>query len=61
MVYVKTGPRFEAKEIKVLHRTESKVAIEGLAEGTEVAAADPEQNNNRPSKAAPPMPAGGRP
>jgi HlyD family secretion protein len=40
-VYVKTGDRFEEREVRVVQRTESRAALEGLAEGTEVALIDP--------------------
>jgi multidrug efflux pump subunit AcrA (membrane-fusion protein) len=43
-VYVRTGPAndaFAPRPIKILHRTESQVAVEGLDEGTEVALVDP--------------------
>jgi hypothetical protein len=43
MVYVHTAgtDTFAARPVKVLHRTESQIAIEGLEEGTEVALVDP--------------------
>ena len=41
-VYERTGTGFEARQIKVLHRTESRVAIEGLSEGAEIALISPE-------------------
>jgi HlyD family secretion protein len=52
IVYVRgTGPTgFESREIKILHRTESRVALDGLAEGTEVALINP----NAASKSKPP-------
>jgi HlyD family secretion protein len=59
-VFVKTGDRFEQREVKVVQRTESRAALEGLPEGTEVALVDP--NAARPSGAAAagsPMPAVG--
>ena len=40
-VFVKTGDRFEQREVKVVQRTESRAAIEGLPEGTEIALVDP--------------------
>ena len=40
-VFVKTGDRFEQREVKVVQRTESRAALEGLAEGTEIALIDP--------------------
>ena len=42
VVYVKSGDRFEPREVKITHRTESRVAIQGLAEGTVVALVNPE-------------------
>jgi multidrug resistance efflux pump len=40
-VYERTAAGFEPRQIKVLHRTESRVALEGIAEGVEVALVDP--------------------
>ena len=42
-VYVRTGSgdAFVPRQVKVLHRTESQVAIEGVDEGFEVALVDP--------------------
>ena len=48
-VFVKTGERFEQREVKVTQRTESRVVIDGLAEGTEIALVDPD---TRPTGAA---------
>lgn len=42
IVYVRSGAGFEARDIKIIHRSESTVVLEGVAEGTEVALADPE-------------------
>jgi len=41
MVYVKSGSGFQPKEVKVMYRSESRIVVEGLKEGTEVAVADP--------------------
>lgn len=41
-VYVKTGDRFEQQEVTVVQRTESRAALEGLAEGIDVALVDPD-------------------
>jgi HlyD family secretion protein len=61
-VFVKTGERFEQREVKVTQRTESRVVVEGLTEGVEIALIDP---NARPAGAtqpsAPPVPASGGP
>ena len=61
-VFVKVGDRFEQREVKVIQRTESRVAVSGLAAGTEVALVDP-SSTARPSSAssASPMPAAGGP
>jgi len=42
-LYVRAGgvDAFSPRQIKVLHRTESQIAIEGVDEGTEVALVDP--------------------
>ena len=42
VVYVRHGDRFEATVVKPTQRTENRVAIEGLAEGTEIALVNPE-------------------
>ena len=56
IVYVRSGGKFEPREVKVKHRTESHVVIEGLEENTEVALVNPEGRSSQPSKA--PAPAG---
>ena len=58
VAYVKTGGSFEAKEVRIAHRTESRVAIEGLKEGTEVALVNPEQGAKSSKPAGPPLPGG---
>jgi len=40
-VFVKTGERFEQRDVKVEQRTESRVVLSGLVEGTEIALVDP--------------------
>jgi multidrug resistance efflux pump len=42
VVFVRAGGRFEPRAVKPTHRTESRVSIDGLAEGTEVALVNPE-------------------
>ena len=62
IVYVRgTGPTgFDSREIKILHRTESRVALDGLAEGTEVALVDPNAAlKTKPSAAPAPAPGPG--
>jgi HlyD family secretion protein len=40
-VFVRVDSRFEQREVKVIQRTESRAALEGLPEGTEIALVDP--------------------
>lgn len=47
IVYVRSGAGFEPAEIKVLNRTEARVAIEGIDEGAEVALVDPGRTRSR--------------
>ena len=42
-VYVEQGSAFVSRQVKVMRRTESQVAIEGVSEGTVVALVNPEQ------------------
>ena len=63
LVYVRNGAGFEAKDVKVLLRNESLVAIEGISEGTEVALADPESGSRGTAArgdSAPSLAGGGR-
>lgn len=41
VVFVRTGPSFEPREVKVVNRSESRVAIDGIDEGTEVSLVRP--------------------
>lgn len=43
VIYVKHGDHFEATDAKIKFRTENRVALENLAEGTEVALVNPEK------------------
>jgi HlyD family secretion protein len=52
VVYVRLGDRFEPRPITPTHRTESRVAIDGLAEGTEVALVNPEAARTKASSGA---------
>lgn len=62
VVYVRKGEGFEPLEIKILHRSESRVAIDGVGEGLEVALADPSKNDSRrPGKTSAPVVGGGAP
>ena len=60
-VFVRVGERFEARDVKVVQRTESRLAVEGIDEGVEIAMVDPTAIA-RPSAAAStsPLPAGGK-
>lgn len=60
VVYVRKGESFEPLVIKVLHRSESRVAIDGVSEGLEVALADPSKDDGkRPGKSSAPVVSGG--
>ena len=59
-VFVKTGERFEQHDVKVEQRTESRVVISGVTEGTEIALVDPTARSVTSGAAtAPPVPATG--
>jgi HlyD family secretion protein len=62
VVYIRKGSDFEPQRIKITRRSETRIAVEGLAEGTEVALVNPEQKTPNAS-AAPASPAlgGGKP
>ncbi len=55
IVYVKKGSAFQARDIEIKYRTESRVAVEGLPEGTEVALVNPETAMKKSQKAATPL------
>src|SRR4029079_638355 len=58
-VFVKTGEHFEQRDVKVDQRTESRVVISGLPEGTEIALVDPNARPTTSSPTAPTVPASG--
>ena len=58
-VFVKTGDRFEQREVKVDNLTESRAVITGIAEGTEVALTDPTAARPTSNSASPTLPAAG--
>ena len=59
-VFVRVGTHFETREVKVLQRTESRIAVEGLSEGTEIALIDPEAAvKSTAAGSSSPLPAGG--
>ena len=62
-VFVKAGDGFEQREITVEQRTESRLAIKGVPEGTDVALVDPtvRAGNTPAAPASPSVPAGGGP
>jgi hypothetical protein len=55
VVYVKNGSGFEARQVKITSHTESQVAVEDLAEGTEVALVNPEEQAGKTGKTASPV------
>ena len=59
VVYVRQGSDFERQKIKITRRSETRIAVEGLAEGTEVALVNPEQQTPKTSAAASPALGGG--
>jgi HlyD family secretion protein len=61
VLFVKNGDKFEEREVKVTHRTESQITVEGLKEGDEVALVNPEKaNTNTKSGSAQPSMGGAR-
>ena len=59
-VFVKIGEHFEQRDVHVEQRTESRVVISGLREGTEIALVDPTaRTSSGGSPAAPTVPASG--
>jgi HlyD family secretion protein len=62
VLYMKTGDHFQAREVKVTHRTESQVTVDGLNEGDEVALVNPDKAGSpagKPTTAGPSV-GGGR-
>ena len=63
VAYVRKGSDFVPQKIKITRRSETRIAVEGLAEGTEVALVNPEQETSKTSAAASASPSlgGGQP
>jgi HlyD family secretion protein len=61
IVYAKTGDGFVARPIKVVQRTESRIVVEDVPEGTEIALADPESGAARDAQASRPTAVVSRP
>lgn len=60
-LFVKVGDRFEPRDVKVVQRTESRIAIEGVDEGVEIALVDPAATSKpSPAASASPLPAGAK-
>jgi hypothetical protein len=59
VVYVKHGDDFVATTVKVKYRTESRIVIEGLAEGTEVAVINPTNKQKAGPKSTSVLASGG--
>jgi multidrug resistance efflux pump len=58
VIYVKHGDRFDATEPKIKLRTENRIVLENLPEGTEVALVDPEARRKNQQNGAPSSPMG---
>jgi HlyD family secretion protein len=59
-VFLKIGDRFEPRDVVITQKTESRLVVEGLEPGAEIALVDPTITvAPEPSGAAPPMPGGG--
>ena len=56
VVYVRTGDTFQARVVTPTHRTESRVAIEGVPEGAEIALVNPEATSSGKKTASNPAP-----
>jgi HlyD family secretion protein len=61
VVYVKSGNGFQEKSVKILDRTESRVAIQGLNVGTAVALLNPQDQAAKAKGPAGPITPGGAP
>ena len=59
VVYLRSGNDFVAQKIKITRRSETRVAIEGLAEGTEVALVNPELQPEKTATTSSPALGGG--
>lgn len=57
VLYVRENGNFAAREVKITHRTESQITVEGLKEGDEVALVDPQKNESAAGKSAVQSPA----
>jgi HlyD family secretion protein len=59
VVYVRAGELFAPREVKVTYRTESRVGLAGIAEGTEVALVNPDKAGPGTAAGSPAPAAGG--
>ena len=60
-VLVRVGDRFEEREVNVVQPSESRIAIDGLTEGIEIALVDPTAGaKNAASASSSPLPGGTR-
>jgi HlyD family secretion protein len=61
-VFLRIGDRFEPREVVISQKTESRLVVEGLEPGVEIALVDPTVTETAaPAGAASPMPGGGAP
>lgn len=59
-VFLKIGDRFEQREVTITQKTESRLVVEGLEEGAEIALVDPTLTPaTEPAASTSPMPGGG--
>lgn len=59
VLYVRNGSNFDTREVKIQAQNESRAAIEGIAEGTEIALVDPTAPKKAASSSASPAAGGG--
>ena len=59
IVYVRNGSNFDTREVKIQAENESRAAIEGISEGTEIALVDPTAPKKAAGPGASPLGGGG--
>jgi HlyD family secretion protein len=55
VVYLRSGSGFEPRQVKITSRTESQVALEGLAEDAEVALVNPQERASKGAESSTPL------
>lgn len=61
IVYAQVGDRFEPREVSITHRTENRVVIGGIPEGTTIALVNPEAEKKATPPAGPAVATAGAP